>query len=387
MTNDTLFDENKWQNDILSLFTQLHQYPELSNQEYKTTELLREYLQKKNIKILELGAKTGVIAEIGHGQPIVALRADIDALPIEEKATVDYSSKNKGVMHACGHDSHATILMAAAYLLKAKESELKGTIRLFFQPAEEVFNGALQFISIGALNNVDLIFGIHNNPRLAINEFGTSPGPFSANADRIEIFIEGKGSHGSRPESGIDPIIIGSQIINSIQTISSRTISGQEPVVVSVTKFLGGNTWNVIPQRVELEGTVRTCNPETRQKVKQQLKQIVEYTALSLGGKAELVWYDGAPAVINSPQWANFAKQQAAEFGYNVIDLKPKLGGEDFSQYLNLVPGAFFNVGSQSDNDLHHQEFKIDRKMIVPAAKYFAKLAEAALNELSTTKP
>jgi amidohydrolase len=368
---------------IEQLFLDLHRNPELSNQEFETTKKLRSYLEKANIHILELGAKTGVIAEIGSGKPVLALRADIDALPIDEQSDCQYRSTKQGVMHACGHDLHTCVLMGAAYLLKAKESHLKGTVRLLFQPAEENFSGALHFIEIGALNGVDAILGMHNNPNLSINQMASRAGPFSANVDRIEITIKGVGAHAARPEAGIDPIVIGSQIVSAIQTISSRTVSGLDAVVVSITKFLGGNTWNVIPETVEMEGTVRTLTPEIRLKVKQQLKSIVENIALSMGANAELRWFDGPPSIINMAKWVDFCQKIAEQEGYEVIDFQPQLGGEDFAHYLHHLPGAFINLGSQSPYALHHPKFLVNRDMIMPAANYLVKLAEQGLIELA----
>ncbi|QYN43801.1 amidohydrolase [Gilliamella sp. ESL0441] len=371
---------------IHQLFVTLHQHPELSNQEFETTKILKTYLEKANIKIIELGAKTGVIAEIGTGSPILALRADIDALPIHEQTNCDYRSQNKNVMHACGHDVHASILMGAAYLLKEHEKDLTGTIRLLFQPAEENFSGALQFIKIGALKGVDAILGLHNNPNLTINQMASRAGPFSANVDRIEITITGVGAHAARPESGIDPIVIGAQIVNAIQTISSRSVSGLDAVIVSITKFEGGNTWNVIPEKVEMEGTVRTLTPKIRTKVKQQLASIIENIAIAMGAKAELKWFEGPPSIINVENWVELAKNIARQEGYEIIDFQPQLGGEDFAHYLHHVPGAFINLGSQSPYALHHPKFQINSDMITPAANYLAKLAKQALIQLEQSK-
>ena len=343
---------------IHRLFVELHQNPELSNQEFETTKRLKSYLQQANIRILELGAKTGVIAEIGSGSPVLALRADIDALPIEEQTTCEYRSKNPNVMHACGHDVHTAILMGSAYLLKAHEKDLKGTIRLLFQPAEENFSGALHFIEIGALKGVDAILGQHNNPNLTINQMASCAGPFSANVDRIEITVKGVGAHAARPETGVDPIVVGAQIVNAVQTISSRSVSGLDAVIVSITKFQGGNTWNVIPETVEMEGTVRTLTPEIRAKVKQQLKNITENIASALGAQAELRWFDGPPSIINDAKWVEFAKQVAKHANYEIVDFKPQLGGEDFAHYLHHVPGAFINLGSQSPYAVHHPKFQ-----------------------------
>lgn len=371
---------------IHRLFVELHQNPELSNQEFETTKRLKSYLQKANIRILELGAKTGVIAEIGSGSPVLALRADIDALPIEEQTTCEYRSKNPNVMHACGHDVHTAILMGSAYLLKAHEKDLKGTIRLLFQPAEENFSGALHFIEIGALKGVDAILGQHNNPNLTINQMASCAGPFSANVDRIEITVKGVGAHAARPETGVDPIVVGAQIVNAVQTISSRSVSGLDAVIVSITKFQGGNTWNVIPETVEMEGTVRTLTPEIRAKVKQQLKNITENIASALGAQAELRWFDGSPSIINDAKWVEFAKQVAKHANYEIVDFKPQLGGEDFAHYLHHVPGAFINLGSQSPYAVHHPKFQLNRDMIMPAVNYLSELAKQALIQLAQDK-
>lgn len=371
---------------IHRLFVELHQNPELSNQEFETTKRLKSYLQKANIRILELGAKTGVIAEIGSGSPVLALRADIDALPIEEQTTCEYRSKNPNVMHACGHDVHTAILMGSAYLLKAHEKDLKGTIRLLFQPAEENFSGALHFIEIGALKGVDAILGQHNNPNLTINQMASCAGPFSANVDRIEITVKGVGAHAARPETGVDPIVVGAQIVNAVQTISSRSVSGLDAVIVSITKFQGGNTWNVIPETVEMEGTVRTLTPEIRAKVKQQLKNITENIASALSAQAELRWFDGPPSIINDAKWVEFAKQVAKHANYEIVDFKPQLGGEDFAHYLHHVPGAFINLGSQSPYAVHHPKFQLNRDMIMPAVNYLSELAKQALIQLAQDK-
>ncbi|MDF7666462.1 amidohydrolase [Orbaceae bacterium ESL0727] len=373
---------------IQTLFLELHQHPELSNHEFETTKRIREYLQKAGIRILELGAKTGVIAEVGSGSPVVALRADIDALPIEEQAACSYRSQNSQVMHACGHDVHTSILMGAAYLLKAQEQEqnLPGTVRFLFQPAEENFSGALELIEVGALDGVDVVLGLHNNPNLTVNQMTSCAGPFSANVDRIEITITGVGAHAAKPETGVDPIVIGAQIVTAIQTIVSRTLAGLEPAVVSITKFLSGNTWNVIPETVEMEGTVRTLTPEVRAKVKAQLTNIVENIASAMGGKGELRWFDGPPSVINVPEWVDLAKTVAQQVGYEVVDIEPQLGGEDFAHYLHHVPGAFLNIGSQSEYALHHPKFQINRDMIMPAANYWYELAQQVLTVLKNNQ-
>src|SRR5476649_2849485 len=362
---------------------ELHQNPELSNHEFATTKRITAWLNAAGIRILDLGLKTGVVAEIGpaHG-PVVALRGDIDALPIEETSGVPFSSQQPGVMHACGHDVHTSVILGAAYLLKAREDQLPGRVRLFFQPAEERFGGASQLIKAGALENVDAIFGLHNAPELPVGTFSTKGGAFYANVDRFQITITGKGAHAAHPEDGIDSIVTASHIVTALQTLVSRHFSTQESVVVSVTRIEGGNTWNVLPQEVFLEGTVRTHNAEIREQVPEKIRQVISGVAQALGAEAELFWFPGPPAVVNTPRWANFASEAAREAGYNVELSEPQMGGEDFAHYLHHVPGAFVSIGSASEFGLHHPKFNPNEKAIYPAAVYFQQLAEKALNEL-----
>src|SRR5471032_1651249 len=363
---------------------ELHQNPELSNHEFATTKRITAWLNQACIRILDLGLKTGVVAEIGpQDGPLVALRGDIDALPIHEISGVPFSSQQAGVMHACGYDFHTSVILGAAYLLKAREAELKGRVRLFFQPAEERFNGALQLIEAGALNNVDAIFGLHNAPQLPVGTFSTKGGAFYANVDRFQITVTGKGAHAAHPEEGVDSIVTASHIVTALQTLVSRNVAAQESAVVSVTRIEGGNTWNVLPQSVELEGTVRTHNDDIREQIPGRIRQLISGVAGALGAKAELHWFGGPPAVVNTPRWAEFSLQAAAEFGYKAEVATAQMGGEDFAFYLHHVPGAFVSIGSASEFGLHHPQFNPDESAIFPAANYFQQLAEKALHELS----
>lgn len=226
---------------IVAYRRELHQNPELSNHEFATTARLTRWLEEAGIRILPLGLKTGVVAEIGSGKgPIIALRGDIDALPIEEISGVPFTSQNSGVMHACGHDFHTSVMLGAAHLLKAREASLPGTVRIFFQPAEETFNGAQHLIDAGALDNVAAVFGLHNAPELPTGTFATRAGAFYANVDRFQILITGKGAHAAKPEQGVDTIVTASQIVNALQTLPSRSFSSLESLVVSVTRIEGG---------------------------------------------------------------------------------------------------------------------------------------------------
>jgi len=368
---------------LVSWRRELHQHPELSNHEFATTERITAWLKEADIRVLPLRLKTGVVVEIGQGEPLIALRADIDALPIEEATHRPFASKNAGVMHACGHDVHTSVMLGVAYRLKAQEKQLKGRVRILFQPAEETFNGAQQLIDAGALEGVQAIFGMHNAPDLPLGTLKTRGGAFYANVDRFSITINGKGAHAARPHEGIDSVVIGSQIVTTLQTLASRIYSAQESVVVSVTRFTAGNTWNVLPQTVELEGTVRTHNDTIREAIPQRIRSLVEGIAGGFGARATLDWQPGPPALINTPQWADFALSIAKESGYNVEVATPQMGGEDFAFYLHHVPGAFVSIGSASAFGLHHPEFDPNEALIEPAVDYFTALAQRALHAVA----
>lgn len=358
---------------------ELHRNPELSNQEFATTERITGWLQQGDIRLLPLGLKTGVVAEVGQGEPLIALRADIDALPIDESTDRPWKSQHPGVMHACGHDIHTSVMLGVAHRLKQQESSLPGRVRILFQPAEETFNGARQLIDAGALEGVQAIFGMHNAPDLPLGELRTRPGALYANVDRFILRLHGKGAHAARPQDGIDTIVIGSQIVTALQALPARMFSSLESVVLSVTRFSAGNTWNVLPQSLELEGTVRTHNDAIRAAIPQKITALINGIAAGYGASAELEWIAGPPALINTPRWAEFALQQAQESGYRTQVAAPQMGGEDFAFYLHQVPGVFVSIGSASDFGLHHPAFDPDESIIGPAVNYFSQLAPRAL--------
>ncbi|MBY9080470.1 amidohydrolase [Paenibacillus sp. HN-1] len=368
---------------LIEVRRNLHLEPELSYEEFKTTEKLRKWLTDANIRLLNIPLKTGLIAEIGSGEgPVVAIRCDIDALPIEEQTGLPFASKIPGKMHACGHDFHTATILGAAYLLKNREAELPGTVRVLFQPAEETGHGAESILESGGLDGVAAIFGLHNSPDLPAGSFGTRTGALTAGVDRFEITVQGIGAHAATPENGVDAIVTAAQIITSLQTIVSRQTSAGEPVVLSVTRINGGFTWNVLPEKVELEGTVRTHNEEVRRLIPDTMTRIIEGIAAAAGAEAKLHWYPGPPATINDGYWADFTKEMAEQAGYEVHDIPPQMGGEDFSLYLQKIPGAFVNIGTGPAYALHHPRFDVDETALLPAAKYFALLAEQALVRL-----
>ena len=368
---------------LISWRRELHQNPELSNHETATTERITRWLKQGDIHPLALPLKTGVVVEIGQGEPLIALRADIDALPINEATDRPWKSQNPGVMHACGHDIHTSVMLGVAHRLKQQESTLPGRVRILFQPAEETFNGAQTLIDAGALEGVQAIFGMHNAPELALGEFQTCPGPLYANVDRFIIHLKGKGAHAARPQEGIDTIVIGSQIVTALQAIPARVFSPLESVVLSVTRFTAGNTWNVLPQTLELEGTVRTHNDGIRAVIPDKIRHLIQGIASGYGAQAELEWIAGPPSLVNTPHWAEFTLALAKESGYHTQLSTPMMGGEDFAFYLHHVPGAFVNIGSASDFGVHHPSFDPDENIIEPAVNYFTLLAHRALTSLA----
>ncbi|PWC12785.1 amidohydrolase [Brenneria roseae subsp. americana] len=382
MVDIQVCSDDSFEQQLIEWRRELHQYPELSNQEHQTTTRITNWLQDKGIPLLPLPLTSGVVAELGNGPgPIIALRADIDALPIEELTDLPFRSKNPGVMHACGHDFHTAVMLGAACLLKKYETRLPGKVRIFFQPAEEVSTGAKHLIQAGALQDVSAIFGLHNAPDLPAGTFATRGGPFYANVDRFSIHVTGKGAHAAKPEEGIDSIVAACNIVNALQTLPSRSFSSLESLVISVTRINGGNTWNVLPQTVELEGTVRTYNTQIREQIPARIRQLIQGITLALGARAELHWQPGPPSVVNTDFWADFSKKIAQDAGYQVENAELQMSGEDFALYLQQIPGTFVSIGSGSEFGLHHPQFNPDERAIAPAARYFAQLAEAALHQ------
>lgn len=276
---------------LVDIRRHLHQYPELSHEEFETTAYIRRRLEEEEIRIAtQFDLKTGLIAEVGglHGGPVIALRADIDALPIQEETGLPYASKTPGNMHACGHDFHTAAILGAAFLLKEKEHELLGTIRFVFQPAEEKAAGARKVLQSGALDGVRAIYGMHNKPDLPVGTIGIRPGPLMAAADGFLVELEGIGSHAAVPEASVDPIVAAAQLVTALQSIVSRNVSPLESAVISVTRLNSGTAWNVIPETAVLDGTVRTFDEKVRNRVVERFGEIVNGVAAAYGTKASL---------------------------------------------------------------------------------------------------
>jgi len=362
---------------------ELHTWPELSGKEEATTARLRAWLQAADIALLDYPLTTGLVAEIGQGEGLIALRADIDALPVHEASGLAFHSRHPGVMHACGHDVHSAVMLGAALLLKQHETALKGRVRILFQPAEEIAAGARQFIDAGVLEGVQAIFGMHNEPGLATGVFATRGGAFYANADKFIIRVSGKGAHAAHPEEGVDAIVAASQIIQGLQSLTSRSFNTLDSLVLSVTRIDAGKTWNVLPGSVEFGGTARTHDLGVRAGLEARVRALVTHFAEAAGAQATLSWHAGPPVLVNDPEWARFSSEIAEQAGYHVQTADLHLGGEDFAFYLQQTPGAFVSIGSASPFGLHHSAFNPDEALIAPAARYFAQLAQHALQRLS----
>ncbi|WP_138494588.1 amidohydrolase [Paenibacillus pinistramenti] len=364
----------------------LHQYPELSGEEVETTAYIRARLEELGIRIADaFKLRTGLVAEVGglRPGPVIAIRADIDALPVTEDTGLPYASAIPGSMHACGHDFHTAALIGTAHALKLREQELSGTVRLIFQPAEEKAKGAQQVVGSGALEGVAAIFGMHNKPDLPVGTIGIKEGPLMAAADGFVVQVRGKGTHAAVPEAGLDPIVAASHIVTALQSIVSRNVGSLQSAVVSVTKFNSGTIWNVVPELAVLEGTIRTFEEGVRRRVLDRFRQVVEGTAASFGTEAELRFIEGPPPVHNDAALAALGTQAAREAGYTAIVPVPSPAGEDFAVYQRHVPGLFVFMGTNGTEEWHHPGFNLDEAALPVSIAFFSRLAELALEQLA----
>ena len=355
---------------------QIHQHPEVSEEEHETTVFLKGYLKNLGIEPLNYPLKTGLIAEIGSGYPIIALRADIDALPIKEKTGLPYASNN-GAMHACGHDFHQISLLGAAQLLKEREAELKGTVRLIFQPAEENFQGTYQVIEAGGLDGVSAIIGYHNNPHLKPGQIGLRSGAIMAGVEQFRVDVKGVSSHAARPDLGVDTVLVTTTIINNLQQIVARTVSPFESAVLSVTHIEVGNTWNVLPAAGFFEGTIRTFEPKVREDVIARFEKVVQATADQFGAQVDITWGNSPYVTYNDQTITPLIFENSKAFA-EVIATLPSTGGEDFAAYQKEIPGVFAFVGSNGEKnapDWHHDDFLVKDEALPVAVNYYVENA------------
>jgi len=359
-----------------------HQYPELSDEEYETTEKLRKILKSYGIRILEVPLKTGLVAEIGQGEEMIAVRTDIDALPIEEQVKHEFTSKYQGAMHACGHDIHMASILATGIQLKEIEDELNGRVRLIFQPAEELGHGAFEIINTGVLKGAKAVLGFHNYPTLKVGEFAIKSGAITSAVDRFEFNVKGKGAHAhaAKPEQGNDPVIVVGQLINSLQTIVSRNLSAFDSAVVTIGEISCGNTWNVIADKAYIQGTVRSFDEDIRHYIENRMKNIADGLRRVFNVDIDLTYSRLPGAVVNDAHLTQEAIEVAKNVGYHVSMLdEPVTIGEDFSGYTEEYPGVFAFIGSDSKYDLHHPKYHPDERILEKVPQYFVQLVQRLL--------
>jgi amidohydrolase len=374
--------------DIAAWRRDLHAHPELLFDVQRTAGTVAEKLEAFGCDEVVTGlGRTGVVGVI-HGRKsssgkTIGLRADMDALPIEEANNLPYKSTVPGKMHACGHDGHTAMLLGAArYLTETRN--FAGTAVVIFQPAEEGGGGGREMVDDGLMDRFGIreVYGMHNYPGMPVGSFGIRPGPMMAAADALTIDIEGVGAHAARPHLGIDTVLVGAQIINAIQSVVARNVDPLKSAVVSICMFRAGNADNVIPQTVQLRGTARSLAADVRDLLEKRLHVVVESTAAAHGGKAKLTYKRGYPVLVNHEDQTEFAASIASQIaGSDKVDtsLPPMMGAEDFSYMLNARPGAFIWIGNGDSAGLHHPSYNFNDEAIPFGTSYWVRLVETAL--------
>ena len=387
-----LFEAQKIKQDIVLLRRNFHMYPELGMEEYRTVGIIEDTLKSLGIETNRI-AGTGLIGLLrgkGSGKTI-ALRADIDALPISDKKKVSYASKVPGKMHACGHDAHTASLLGAAMLLSKYKNKFNGNVKFLFQPAEETVGGALPMIKEGALKNpeVDAVFGLHADPNIEVGKIGITYGKTNAASDMFDVIIYGKSCHGAAPHEGIDAITVGAQVVSALQNFVSRNVDPLDSVVVTIGIFQGGYQRNIIADRVKLSGIIRTLDPNIRKIACDRVKKIILGVTEALGAKANINFTPSYPSLINDNSMTDLVKSVAEELlgKDNVIVInKSTMGVEDFAYFLQNVSGSFFKVGVKNKEKgivqpLHSSLFDIDEDVLPIATAMHTQIALKILTE------
>jgi carboxypeptidase Ss1 len=388
MNMTVLSEMRNFEEEIISIRRHLHENPELSFEEFDTSKFVAVKLKSLGISVRTGVGGTGVVGLLRgpKGGNVVALRADMDALPITEHVDVPFKSKRTGVMHACGHDTHVAMLLGAAMLLTKHVEELHGSVKFLFQPAEEHGGrgGAKPMIHDGAMENpkVDFVFGLHISGAYPSRVFGLRAGPIMAAPDSFKITIRGKGGHGSEPHKTIDPIFVSAHVISALQGVSSRMIDQTEPFVVSICSIHSGSKDNIIPDDALLEGTIRTLSERVRSEAKKKVAKVTRSVCKAFGATCQIDFmHDAYPVTINDPEVAKRVFQILRKIeGTKTREIKPILGGEDFSRFLHQAPGVFYFLGTRNPKkgciyDNHSSRFKVDEDVLKYGSASLAKLA------------
>ena len=360
---------------LIEIRRHIHAHPELSGEEYQTSAYIAGVLSSYGLNVKEEVGKTGVIGELsgkGSDRRTLAIRTDMDALPIQESAPLNFASCKPGIMHACGHDVHSTLGVGTAMVLSQLSEQLPGNIRFLFQPAEEIALGAKWMVKDGAIEGVDAIYGVHVFPSIPARKVGIRYGALTSAADEIEIIIEGESGHGARPHQAIDAVWIAAQIITTLQQAISRTQNTLHPIVLSIGKIEGGRAPNIIADRVKMMGTVRSLHPDSHANLPQWIENIVKGVCQMYGARYQLDYRHGVPSVHNDEKLTQIIESATREaWGDESVQIlpEPSLGAEDFSIYLDKVPGCMFRLGvghgGEINYPLHHPKFEVDEDAIV----------------------
>ena len=368
---------------------ELHSIPEIGLEEYETSKYIKSKLSEFNIEFKDGYANTGIVARVkgsqGESDKSIGLRADFDALPMPEKNEFEHKSTNEGMMHACGHDGHTSMLLGAAKYL-SENNDFDGSVYFIFQPGEEGFAGGQKMIQDGMFDDfkIDEVYALHNWPELPIGSIGVNNGPMMAAVDEFDIVVKGRGGHAAIPQLAIDPVVIASQIVLAVQTIVSRSTDPVDKALISITKINGGTAYNVIDDSVKLGGTVRTFKPETRSFYEKKLKEISAGIAKANGAEAEVDFHltNKYPPTINSKKEsvfaANVAKKVFGDFQVDT-DIDPSMGGEDFSYLLEKKPGAYLYIGQGDDNHkahLHTTKYDFNDNLLPVGVNYWVELVK-----------
>ncbi len=363
--------------ELIAFFMDLHRHPELGLHEFETTRKIREKLEAHGVLCVPSSLATGLTAVIQGSAPgrTIALRTDLDALPVQEETGLSYASEVPGVMHACGHDFHATVMLGAALRLQAARDRLKGCVKVIFQPAEEISEGGAAMAREDLFGDVEEFYAIHTYQPFETGTLGIKEGPVMAAPDSFSLTFTGKGTHAGQPHKGVDPIPAMCAFVLEAQTICSRTVNPFEPVVVSIAHVSAGTAWNVIPGTAFAEGTVRTLCRETRTDIRNRLERMAAHIAEAHGLQADFRWRPGPDPVINDPDLCRACASLAREMGFHVARQEDCMLGEDFSEFLRRAPGVLIRVGTGGQFPNHHPGFTADPQALERAADFFARLA------------